>query len=431
MMNNVFGLIGESLRHSFSPQIHCEIFKMLGIEGEYRLFELKEEELKPALLKYKEQGIKGLNVTVPYKIKIMPYLDVISEEAEKIGAVNTISLVNGILTGYNTDYSGFGMLLARSRIEVKNKTAVILGTGGVSKAAAQYLMDNGVKGITYVSRNPGDGAVGYNETASLKGDIIINCTPCGMYPKADVSPVPYGIFKKFGTAVDLIYNPEKTLFLKQAEENGLKAVNGLYMLVGQAVAAQEIWNGIGLTSQQVDSIYLQIKKMLYRDTSKNIVLIGLTGCGKTSIGELLAEKLGRKFIDIDDMIEKQEGCTINELFLQGEEHFRNLETKAVLALEKEKDLVISTGGGVVKRAVNMKSLKKNGIIIFIDRDISDIMNDIDTSTRPLLAVGTDRLLQLHAERYDLYKEYSDFTVYNGSKAADVVEDIRRKLMEKL
>ena len=247
----------------------------------------------------------------------------------------------------------------------------------------------------------------------------------------DVSPVPYGIFKQFGTAVDLIYNPERTMFLKQAEENGLKAVNGLYMLVGQAVAAQEIWNGIGLSSQQVDSIYRHIKKMLYSDTSKNIVLIGLSGCGKTSIGKLLAEKLGRKFIDIDDLIEKQEGCTINELFRQGEEHFRNLETKAVLALEKEKALVISTGGGVVKRAVNMKSLKKNGIIIFIDRDISDIMNDIDTSTRPLLAGGRDRLLQMHAERYDLYKEYSDFTVYNGSKAADVVEDIRRKLMEKL
>ncbi|HNT02395.1 MAG TPA: shikimate dehydrogenase [Bacillota bacterium] len=432
MMNNVFGLIGESLRHSFSPQIHCEIFKMLGIEGEYRLFELQEEELEPALLKYREQGIKGLNVTVPYKIKIMPYLDVISEEAEKIGAVNTISLANDVLTGYNTDYRGFGMLLARSNIEVKNKTAVILGTGGVSKAAAQYLMDNGVKRITYVSRNPGDGAVGYDETESLKGDIIINCTPCGMYPKADVSPVPYGTFKQFGTAVDLIYNPEKTMFLKQAEENGLKAVNGLYMLVGQAVAAQEIWNGIGLSRSQVDNIYQHIKKMLYKaDTSKNIVLIGLSGCGKTSIGRLLAEKLERKFIDIDDMIEKQEGCTINELFRQGEEHFRNLETKAVLALEREKALVISTGGGVVKRAVNMKSLKKNGIIIFIDRDVCDIMDDIDTSTRPLLAGGTGRLLQLHAERYDLYKEYSDFTVCNDSKAADIIEDIYRKLVEKL
>lgn len=157
--------------------------------------------------------------------------------------------------------------------------------------------------------------------------------------------------------------------------------------------------------------------------SNGIVLIGLSGCGKTSIGRLLAEKLERKFIDIDDMIEKQERCTINELFRYGEEHFRNLETEAVVALEKEKDLVIATGGGVIKRSSNMESLKKNGTIIFIDRDICDIIDDIDVSTRPLLAGGADRLLQLHAERYDLYKEYSDFTVHNNGKTADVIEDI--------
>lgn len=271
-MRNIYGLIGEKLEHSFSPQIHCEIFRILGIEGEYRLFELKEEELKSAVLKYKEQGVKGLNVTVPYKIKIMAYLDVISGESEKIGAVNTISSVNGILTGYNTDYNGFGMLLTNSNIEVKNKSAVILGTGGVSKAVAQFLEDNGAERIIYVSRNPGDGAIGYDETASLKGDIIINCTPSGMYPNTDESPVPYDIFKKFDTAVDLIYNPEETMFLKQAKESGLKAVNGLSMLVGQAVAAQKIWNGIGLSTAQADNVYEYIKKLLYKaDMGENNV----------------------------------------------------------------------------------------------------------------------------------------------------------------
>lgn len=269
-MKNVYGLIGEKLGHSFSPQIHREIFKEMGMEGEYKLFELKQEELKYAVLEYKAQGIKGLNVTVPYKIKVMEYLDVISAEAEKIGAVNTISLNNGILTGYNTDYSGFGMSLARSRVEVKGKSAVILGTGGASKAVAHYLMDNGAKSITYVSRDPGVGAKGYDEAANLKGDMIINCTPCGMYPKVDVSPVPTGIFKSFGTAVDLIYNPEETVFLKQAKENGLKTVNGLYMLVGQAVAAQEIWNGIEFSKLKVDNIYQCIKNLLYKaDTGEN------------------------------------------------------------------------------------------------------------------------------------------------------------------
>lgn len=280
-MKNIYGLIGEELGHSFSPQIHTEILKKLGIAGEYKLFELKEEELKPAVLEYKEQGIKGLNVTLPYKVKIMVCLDVISAEAEKIGAVNTISLTNGVLTGYNTDYNGFGMSLTRSRVEVKDKSAVILGTGGVSKAVVQYLMDNGAKSITYVSRNPGGGAngskyslktVGYDEILNLKGDMIINCTPCGMYPKVDTSPVPYGILRGFGTAVDMIYNPEETMFLRQAKESGLKTLNGLYMLVGQAVAAQKIWNGTRLSEQQVDDIYQSIKELLYKaDMGENNV----------------------------------------------------------------------------------------------------------------------------------------------------------------
>jgi shikimate dehydrogenase len=263
-MKNVYGLIGKSLGHSFSPQIHVEIFKKLGIEGEYKLFELKEEELKSAIIEYKKQGIRGLNVTVPYKINIMAYLDSISVEAKKIGAVNTISFANGVLTGYNTDYTGFGMSLVKNHVEVKNKSVIILGTGGVSKAVKQYLIDNRAKSITFVSRKPCDGAKGYDETASLKGDMIINCTPCGMYPKVDASPVPSDILKGFSTAVDLIYNPEETLFLKQAKENGLKTINGLYMLVSQAVTAQEIWNGIRFTEAQVDGIYQSIKNFLHK-----------------------------------------------------------------------------------------------------------------------------------------------------------------------
>lgn len=271
-MKNVYGLIGEKLGHSFSPQIHNEIFRKLGIEGEYKLFELRENELQAAVKQFRDQGIKGLNVTVPYKIKIMDYLDEISAEAERIGAVNTISLANGVLTGYNTDYAGFGMSLTRSRIEVKGKSAAVLGTGGASKAVVQYLLDNGAGNIVYVSRNPHNAAcrskyplktIGYDEINGLKGDIIINCTPCGMYPKIAETPVPADVFEGFNAAVDLIYNPEETVFLKQAKEKGLKTVNGLYMLVGQAVAAEEIWNGIKLSEAQVDEIYQCIKNLLY------------------------------------------------------------------------------------------------------------------------------------------------------------------------
>lgn len=263
-MSKIYGLIGEKLGHSFSPQIHREIFKKLEIEGEYKLFELQVEELKSALLEYKAQGVKGLNVTVPYKIKIMACLDLLSIEAEKIGAVNTIALDNGVLTGYNTDYHGFGMTLAKNRVPVNNQSAVILGTGGVSKAVGQYLQDNRIKSITYISRSPGDGVKSYDEITDLKGDMIINCTPSGMYPKTEVSPVSYGVLNNFCTAIDLIYNPEETLFLKQAKESGLKTVNGLYMLVSQAVAAQKIWHGIEFPEAQVDEIYHRIKALLYK-----------------------------------------------------------------------------------------------------------------------------------------------------------------------
>lgn len=262
-MKNIYGLIGGRLGHSFSPQIHGEIFKKLQIEGEYRLFELKENELGQALQSYKSQGIKGVNVTVPYKISIMQYLDSISDEAARIGAVNTIAFRNGAVIGYNTDYQGFGMSLARNGIGIAGQNAVILGTGGVSKSAGQYLKDNDAGSVVYVGRKPGAGVIGYGELAGMKGDLIINCTPCGMYPDTDVSPVTQEVLKGFRTAVDLIYNPEETLFLRQARALGLKVVNGLYMLVSQAVAAQELWNGIRLGEAQVDGIYSSVKDLLY------------------------------------------------------------------------------------------------------------------------------------------------------------------------
>lgn len=262
-MKKVYGLIGGSLGHSFSPQIHEEIFRKLEIEGEYKLFELKENELGQALQSFMSQGIIGVNVTVPYKISIMPYLDSISDEAARIGAVNTVAFGKGVMSGYNTDYHGFGMSLARNGITIAGRSAVILGTGGVSRSAGQYLKDNGAGSIVYVSRKPGAGEIGYEELYGAKGDLIINCTPCGMYPYTDESPVSADILKGFHTAVDLIYNPEETLFIRQAGAFGLKTVNGLYMLVSQAVAAQEIWNGIRLEEIQVDEIYDLVKSLLY------------------------------------------------------------------------------------------------------------------------------------------------------------------------
>jgi len=268
-MSNLYGLIGEKLGHSFSPQIHNLIFQNINSKGLYNLLEIKKEDLENAVWGLKALGCKGVNVTIPYKVQIMKYLDSISEEARKIGAVNTISFSDGILTGYNTDYLGFGEALKRREIDINNKNAVILGCGGASKAIVHYLVDNKINDITYVSRNPenveknikNSKVISYDDMKSLENqDIVINCTPCGMYPNIEHSPVNEEILSKFSVAVDLIYNPQETLFLKQSRELGLKTENGLYMLVAQAVAAQEIWHNIKISKESIDQIYSELRE---------------------------------------------------------------------------------------------------------------------------------------------------------------------------
>lgn len=265
-MSNFYGLIGEKLEHSFSPRIHSEIFKKLNMDNPYCLFEIKNEELLQGLKGLQVLGCKGANVTVPYKIEIIKYLDNISMEAKNIGAVNTLVFNNGGITGHNTDYLGFGYALKKAAIKVKGKKAVILGTGGVAKAVATYLLDNEIGDITFVSRDLDKSKmrenriISYKELLYISGDIIINCTPLGMYPLIDETPAKDSVLAKFSAAVDLIYNPRETLFLKTAREVGLVTSNGLYMLVAQAVAAQEIWQGKVFHIDFVNELYKNIKK---------------------------------------------------------------------------------------------------------------------------------------------------------------------------
>lgn len=271
-MSNFYGLIGEKLGHSISPEIHSLILEKLDQRGLYNLFEIKKENIADALLGLKALEARGVNVTIPYKIDVMKYMDKLSEEGKKIGAINTISFNKNMLTGYNTDYFGFGASLKNAGIEVKNKGIAVLGTGGVSKAVVQYLIDSNAGKITIVSRNPEkklyDGCsikvISYNDLSCLLNfDVIINCTPLGMYPNIDASPVNSEILSHFSTAVDLIYNPKKTQFLRLAGDLGLKTLNGLYMLVAQAAAAQEIWNGIVINNEVVDDIYNVIESKFY------------------------------------------------------------------------------------------------------------------------------------------------------------------------
>lgn len=268
-MNDLYGLIGKKLGHSFSPQIHNVIFKKLNISGLYNLYEVNEENLKQKIDELKVLDVKGLNVTIPYKVNVMQYLDVISTPARKIGAVNTIEFNNGVLTGYNTDYNGFGATLKNFKVNIENKRALILGTGGASKAVSTYLIDNGIMDVIYVSRNiekisenlMGLRIISYDDASKINnGDIIINCTPCGMYPNVNACPINKKLLYNFSTAVDLIYNPEKTIFLKQAEEIGLQTISGLYMLVAQAVASQEIWQNISINNEIVSKVFEIIKK---------------------------------------------------------------------------------------------------------------------------------------------------------------------------
>jgi len=270
-MGKFYGLLGEKLSHSISPKIHDLVFLELKEQSTYQLFQVKRERLKEVVQGLKYLGCSGVNVTIPYKIDIMDHLDNISEEAKRIGAINTICFKGETATGHNTDYFGFGMLLNKFNINIRNEKIVILGTGGSSKAIIQYVLDNGASKITLVTRNLSNTLLNKDyETIDYdmlsknpEGNVIINTTPVGMYPKLDFSPVKENVFSGFEAAVDLIYNPFETLFLKDARENGCTTTNGLYMLVGQAIASEELWNNISIEKQVVDIIYNKLKANLY------------------------------------------------------------------------------------------------------------------------------------------------------------------------
>lgn len=264
-----YGLLGEKLSHSLSPKIHNLILKKLGVSGAYKLFEVERNNLEKFTTGLKVLNIKGSNVTIPYKEDIIKYLDEVSVEGKRIGAINTISLIDEKLYGDNTDYYGFGYMLEAYNIQINNKVAVILGHGGACKAVVYYLLDNGIKHIYIVSRNPKSentfnkekvSLIGYDEINDLNGDILINSTPIGMYPKLEGCPVNEEIISKFSTLVDLIYNPTITTFLAKGKERGKVTVGGLYMLVAQAIKAQEIWQGIIIDKSIISEIYNEIEK---------------------------------------------------------------------------------------------------------------------------------------------------------------------------
>ncbi len=390
----ICGLVGEKLGHSFSPQIHAEL-----ADYSYSLFEMPESALEGFI---KSDQYHSVNVTIPYKTAVIPHLDVISETAQKIGSVNTVThLPDGRLYGDNTDIYGFVYMMKKAGIEVTDKSVLVLGTGGTSKTVVVALNELGAAGIKVVSRA---GALNYENAHLLCPDtqIIVNCTPVGMYPNNLISPIDIEKFPALESVADVIFNPAKTQLLLDAERLGLKCANGLPMLVAQAKRACEIFTGEEICDSEID----RITGIISAQTS-NIILVGMPGCGKTTIGGILAETLSRELIDTDALIVELAGKTIPEIFAEdGEEKFRQIEHEAIKLAGKKNGVIIATGGGVVTRSENYAPLCQNGKIVFITRDISLLAKD----GRPLSLSGN--LSEMYKNRLPLYRQFCDIEIAN-------------------
>ncbi len=411
-MNKIYGLIGGSLGHSFSPQIH----KALG-GYDYGLYPMDESE---AIEFVKARRFDGINVTIPYKQTVIPYLDRISPEAKEIGSVNTVvKESDGTLSGYNTDYTGFVLMLKKGDIDVAGKKALVLGSGGASKTAVYALQRLGASDVVVISRS---GKNNYdNIEIHADAEIIVNTTPVGMFPKNGISPVELSRFSRLTGAVDLIYNPEKTEFLMQAERLGVKHIGGLYMLVAQAAEASAYFTKNKYTEADIDDVYKKVDFDM-----RNITLVGMPGCGKSTVGRNLAKLLGRRAADCDEEFEKKYGRTPASVITEdGEAEFRRLETEVLKEVSACCGLVVCTGGGVVTVSENHSLLRQNGSVVFINRDISLLATD----GRPLSVGGADALKAMYAKRLPMYRSVCDFEIATG--ASDVPEETAKKIISLL
>lgn len=397
------GLLGRKLGHSYSPQIH----RFLG-EYSYVLFEKEPEEVGDFV---RNGDYTGINVTIPYKKDVIPYLDELSPTAEKMGAVNTIvRRSDGTLFGHNTDYFGFLYMVRQSGIQVAGKKVLVLGSGGASNTTVKALADLGAQ-VVIISRS-GENNYG-NLHLHADAAVIVNTTPVGMYPNTGAAPLDLTRFPHLEGVLDVIYNPARTQLLLDAETLGLPNANGLWMLVAQAKESAEYLLDKAIDDSVIETIYRKLSAQM-----QNIVLIGMPGCGKSTIGALLAERLHRKIVDADAEIIRLAGKTIPEIFAQdGEVVFRDWETKALAQLGKQSGLVIATGGGCVTRQRNYPLLHQNGSIFWLRRDTSLLPTD----GRPLSQRNS--LSDMYEKRKPMYEAFADFSVDNNGTAEETVRAI--------
>lgn len=397
------GLLGRKLGHSYSPQIHA----FLGAYS-YDLFEKEPEEIE----KFVNHGdFSGINVTIPYKKDVIPFLDELSPLAQRMGAVNTIvRRQDGTLFGHNTDYFGFSSMVKRSGVCVTGKKVLVLGSGGASNTAVKVLEDLGAD-VVIISRS------GPNNYSNLHlhsdAAVIVNTTPVGMYPNTGIAPLDLRDFPCLEGVLDMIYNPSRTQLLLDAERLELPHENGLWMLVAQAKEAAEYFGGTPLPDTIIESVYRKMTQNM-----QNIVLIGMPGCGKSTISTLLAQKLGRKVVDADALIAQLAGKTIPEIFAQdGEEAFRSLETEVLSDLGKQSQRIISTGGGCVTKQRNYPLLHQNSSIFWLQRNIQLL----PTEGRPLSQ--NNKLTDMYEVRKPLYEAFSDHIIDNNRTVEETVDAI--------
>ncbi len=412
-----YGCIGFPLGHSFSAEIHHALSR-----HPYIIREVPREELNAFM---KARDFLGINVTIPYKEDVIPHLFYMSEQARAIGAVNTIVNREGQLYGYNTDFFGMSDLIRRVGIDPKGKKVAVLGTGGTSRTAVAVLQAMGARMVFRVSRTAREGAITYESLREEHRDveIIINTTPCGMYPNAGPVPVDVADYPCLEGVIDAIYNPLRPQLILEAQKRGLLASGGLYMLVAQAVRASEIFLDCTYPDEITESVY---KKILRQ--KENVVLSGMPSSGKTTVGRVLAKSLGRDLFDLDEEIVKAAGKSIPEIFeAEGEAYFRALETRVLReSLSQKNGIVLSLGGGAILKDENVDLVKRNGKLYFLDRPLSML---IPTADRPLSS-GEEALKKRFEERYGRYLSTADCRI-DGSGTPDEVADLIVKDFENL
>ena len=427
-----YGLIGEHLGHSFSKEIHGKLS-----DRPYELQEIPREGLAGFLTR---REFKGINVTIPYKEAVLPRLDFVSSEARKIGAVNTIVNRDGALCGYNTDYFGFSALADKVGIDFRGRRVLILGAGGAAKTVAAVAEDRSAASVTYAVRSPkAPGQIPLSALAdNVPYELVINCTPAGMFPHEEEKIVDLKAFPSLKGAIDLIYNPLRTDFILDAQALGVPAEGGLYMLVAQAVKARALFEGIpgqagndegqagndeyvmaGKDRPSVDACYDALLR-----AKRNLVLIGMPSSGKTTLGRALAERSGRPFLDTDTLIVGKAGKPIPQIFAEeGEAAFRALESEVITELSSRTGLIIATGGGAVLDPDNVRRLRRNGILCFIRRDPSRLS---PTPDRPL---SSDRaaLQALYEKRKEAYERATEQVIDNDGCLETALQQLQSLL----